>query len=444
MTESGTALPRAGTSVPGPTVSFGFNLGKIPDQGEDSDPILRIGRDLALLAVFDGMGGAGGTVYETPDGPRTGAYLASRVARDVVEQRMVELLEPDWYLDGRAAADDLRRSMKAALVERLAELKAPPSGLRSRLLRALPTTMALVALQRLEPGGERWACHVLSAGDSRAYVFDADGVHQLSTDDLRDPGDAMANLRHDSVVSNAVSADTDFDVRYRRVELEAPFLTVCATDGCFGYVRSPMHFEHLVLGHLRDARTTDAWSAGLQAEITAVTGDDAAMSALGVGADLGELKALFAPRIATLEAEAITPLDAAVDAVREAEATLEALRGREVETTADVWRTYKPGYERFLHQSDDAPEPEGPRPIPGPAAESAPGAPSQDTVGLEGASAEVPVGPSEEAAHSEDVAPDGPPQGSVPVPAPGAEATSPSPEPEPAPGGAPEPGSTPS
>ena len=88
------------------------------------------------------MGGAGGTVYETPDGPRTGAYLASRIARDVVERRMLDLLEPDWNLNGPAAAEDLRRSVKRALHDRLAELKAPPSGLRSRLLRALPTTMA--------------------------------------------------------------------------------------------------------------------------------------------------------------------------------------------------------------------------------------------------------------------------------------------------------------
>jgi hypothetical protein len=140
-----------GPAVLGPTVSFSFNLGKIPDQGEDADPILRDGRDLALVGVFDGMGGAGGTVYETPDGPRTGAYLASRLARDVVERRMVELLEPDWYLDGRAAAEDLRRSMKAALLDRLDELNAPKSGLRSRLLRALPTTMALVASSASSP-----------------------------------------------------------------------------------------------------------------------------------------------------------------------------------------------------------------------------------------------------------------------------------------------------
>ena len=86
-----------------------------PDQGEDSDPIVRDGRDLGLVAVFDGMGGAGGTVYQTPDGPRTGAYLASRVARDVVEQRMLRLLDPEWNLDGPAAARDLQRAVKQAL-----------------------------------------------------------------------------------------------------------------------------------------------------------------------------------------------------------------------------------------------------------------------------------------------------------------------------------------
>ena len=85
---------------------------------------------------------------------------------------MLTLLEPDWNLNGRATAEDLRRSVGEALVERLDELKAPASGLRSRLLRALPTTMALVALQRTQPGGATWACHVLWAGDSRAYAFE--------------------------------------------------------------------------------------------------------------------------------------------------------------------------------------------------------------------------------------------------------------------------------
>jgi serine/threonine protein phosphatase PrpC len=366
--------------TPGPTFSFGFNLGKIPDQGEDSDPILRDGPDLGLIAVFDGMGGAGGTVYDTPDGQRTGAYMASRIARDVVEERMLSLLEPDWNLNGEAAAADLRRSVQEALRERLTELKAPPSGLRSRLLRALPTTMTVIALQRTQPGGSEWSCHLLWAGDSRAYVFEAVGARQLTTDDLRDPGDAMANLTRDSVVSNALSADTDFHVNYRRVELHAPFVVTCVTDGCFGYVRTPMHFEHLVLSHLRSARSAAGWSAAMQQHIKAVTGDDAAMSMMGVGAGFKEFQALLAPRVAELEADFIQPIDDMDAAVRQAEQDLEALRQRQRETTSQIWSRYKPGYERYL-SVDSASEDvdEGVREEPDTEAPQVPGEPSGET-----------------------------------------------------------------
>ena len=332
----------------GPTISFAFNLGKIPDQGEDSDPILRDGPDLGLLGVFDGMGGAGGTVYETPEGRRTGAYLASRIARDVVEQRMLDLLEPDWHLNGKAAARNLQHAVQQALKQRLQELNPAPSSLRSRLIRALPTTMALVALQRTQPGGPTWAGHVFWAGDSRAYVFESRGASQLSTDDLRDPGDALANLRRDSVVSNALSADTEFHINYRRVELRSPFLVVCATDGCFGYVRTPMHFEYLVLSHLLEARNTEAWSSALQAEIAAVTGDDAAMSTLGVGADLKEFQKLFAPRVGELASDFIEPLDELSDAVTRAEQELRALQSRQLDEMTERWNRYKSEYERYL------------------------------------------------------------------------------------------------
>ncbi|HZB48067.1 MAG TPA: hypothetical protein VE547_03150, partial [Mycobacteriales bacterium] len=347
--EEPTAARPAPPSAAGPRVSFGFNLGKIPDQGEDSDPILRHGRELGLVAVFDGMGGAGGTVYETPDGPRTGAYLASRVARDVVEQRMVALLDPEWNLDGTAAAQDLQRSVRAALRTRLAELKAPASGLRSRLLRALPTTMALAALQRHEPGGDRWTCHLFWAGDSRVYVFlPGAGARQATLDDIRDRGDAMANLREDSVVSNAMAADTDFVVHHREVELTAPFLVVAATDGCFGYVPSPMHFEHLVLAALRDAPDTDGWSAAVQAAVSAVTGDDAAMATLGVGADHDGFRELFARRTAELEQRWIRPLDDLDTELREQERRLEELRATRHQRQAQLWAAYKPGYEEYL------------------------------------------------------------------------------------------------
>jgi hypothetical protein len=341
-------------SPAGPTLSFGFNLQKVPGQGEDSDPIVRDGRELGLVGVFDGMGGAGGTVYETPDGPRTGAYLASRVVRDVAEERMLALLDPEWNLDGPAAARDLRRSVRAALADTLAALNAPTSGLRSRLLRALPTTMALMALQRREPRKGRWAGHVFWSGDSRVYVFDpAAGAHQLTRDDLRDRGDALVNLRQDSVVSNAMSADTDFVVHHHQVELTAPFLAVAATDGCFGYVRSPIHFEHLVLAALRDSTDTESWSRLTQQRIAAVTGDDAAMAVLGIGADHHEFQQLFADRTSEIEQRCVNPLDALESEVRRAEQALTEARRRHAALQTSLWAAYKPAYEQHLGPEED-------------------------------------------------------------------------------------------
>jgi serine/threonine protein phosphatase PrpC len=341
----------------GPTISFAFNSQKIPEHGEDSDPILRDGPDLGLLGVFDGMGGAGGTVYETPAGPRSGAYLGSRIARDVVESRMVQLLVPDWNLKGAAAAEDLRRSVQEALQSAVADLKAPQSRLKSRLLRALPTTMAVIGLQRAGRNGATWACHAFWAGDSRAYVLTAEGAKQLTLDDLRDTGDALENLRRDSVVSNAMSADVDFTVQYRRIDLEAPFLLVCATDGCFGYLPSPMHFERLLLEALSSARSVEGWSKAVQREIAAVTGDDASMAVLGVGTDLAGFKRMLAPRLRALEEEFVRPVDELASAVQRAEQDLAALRQRQAADLAARWTRYKGAYEQHL-RAPTAPEPE--------------------------------------------------------------------------------------
>ena len=74
----------------------------------------------------------------------------------------------------------------------------------------------------------------------------------------------MANLREDSVVSNALSADTAFVVQHHQVDVTPPFLIVAATDGCFGYWPTPMHFERFLLSTLMPATDPESWSAALQ------------------------------------------------------------------------------------------------------------------------------------------------------------------------------------
>jgi serine/threonine protein phosphatase PrpC len=338
------------------SVSFKFCTAKVAGEGEDADPILRVGADLGLLGVFDGMGGAGGRVYDTPDGRHTGAYIASRFARNVVERLMIELIKPEWNLDGHATAAELHRVLASSLAARLAELKAPETTLRSKLVKALPTTMALAVLQRTSPPALAYTCHVFWAGDSRAYVVDPEtGLMQLTTDDLRSGGDAMRNLSDDSVMSNCISADTEFHINHRQVDLQAPFLLVCATDGCFAYVRSPMHFEHLLLSTLGEARDVGAWQKGLERAVTAITGDDAALALLGLGADFTGFKKLFREPTEEVGRRYIDPLDELDGQVQRAEQELTGLRARRTEFGGELWGAYKPGYERYLA----APEPAG-------------------------------------------------------------------------------------
>jgi len=332
-----------------PSVSFKFCTAKVAGEGEDADPILRVGPDLGLVGVFDGMGGAGGTVYDTPDGRHTGAWIASRFARNVVERLMLELIKPEWNLDGPATAAELQRVLASSLAARLADLKAPETTLRSKLVKALPTTMTLAVLQRTDPAAGTYACHLFWAGDSRAYVADpAAGLMQLTTDDLRSGGDAMRNLSDDSVMSNCISADTQFHINHRQVEVQAPFLLLCATDGCFAYVRSPMHFEHLLLSTLQDARDAESWRQALEAAVAAITGDDSSLALLGVGTDFGGFKKLFKDRTAEVERRYIEPLDELDSHMRRAEQELADLRARRTELGGELWSAYKNDYERYL------------------------------------------------------------------------------------------------
>jgi len=114
-----------------------------------------------------------------------------------------------------------------------------------------------------------------------------------------------------------------------------------------------MHFEQLVLSELRDADDVDAWSAAIQRRVVAITGDDAAMATLGVGADFDELRSLFAERIVDLEERFTAPLDDLDQQVIAKEQELLVIRSRRDEQRQALWSAYKSDYERYLVEPDD-------------------------------------------------------------------------------------------
>ena len=120
----------------------------------------------------------------------------------------------------RPPREDLHRSVQQALEERLRSSTRRPAVCAPGCCVLFPTTMAALRPAADAAGRCRLGRPCASGPATRGLMSsNPSGAHQLTTDDLRDPGDALTNLRQDSVVSNAMSADTDFHVNYRRVEL---------------------------------------------------------------------------------------------------------------------------------------------------------------------------------------------------------------------------------
>jgi hypothetical protein len=110
---------------------------------------------------------------------------------------------------------------------------------------------------------------------------------------------------------------------------------------------------------MQAAQDVPGWQQALQAKVTAITGDDAAIALLGLGADLDGFKKLFKDRTEEVGRRFIDPLDELEGQVHQAEQQLAGLRARRAELGAELWGSYKGGYERY-------------RAVPEPAGEEAP------------------------------------------------------------------------
>lgn len=261
------------------TLTLMFNVEKASAKGEDADPVVVRTDGYDVIGVFDGMGGAGAALCEGPAGRRTGAFYASALARGFVRdiaQRDRPLLT---YGTPGEIAGHIYEEVATKLNESAALLSMPISKLRSALLRRLPTTAAVAVVRK---GGTEVL--VFWAGDSRVYVLSPDlGLSQLTRDHLRDDGDAMANLERDAPLANCIHADRTFSIGWRTFQPKGKYLVIACTDGCFGFVATPMHFEERLLNTMAAAMSMDEWRNQLISSLGEITGDDMSMAVLAVG-----------------------------------------------------------------------------------------------------------------------------------------------------------------
>lgn len=257
------------------------------NNGEDAY-YYAVGEGASVVGAFDGSGGSGARRYERWLG-KTGAYLASRVFAGAVR---------DWYIAGDEllGAQDAAARLKDRAVSYLTTAKDACGGtsrIRGSLSKDFPTTCALVVLRRAGEGLEALS---LYAGDSRCYMLDAQGLHQLSRDDLFEL-DAFENLSADGAMTNVVNASSPFEMHAHVVPVEGPCVLFAASDGCFGYLHTPMEFEYLLLETLDAAASPAEWERKLHAEFKVVANDDYTLCGLSVGYGSFEtLKQVFSSR----------------------------------------------------------------------------------------------------------------------------------------------------
>jgi hypothetical protein len=302
---------------------------KVAGKGEDAEPAMRVHRSgRGLLAVFDGTGGAGSaSARRLPDGSDlSGAYVASRLSKEVAEGWIVDTVAQEGAVDPNVLRDRLAH----ALADETTYPDVPKSTMKGSLQRVLPTTMAAVAFAATDQAVEAEA---LWAGDSRCYALSpGGGLQVLTVDDTRET-DALELIRNDQPMSNLICADRPFTINRLAYRLRQPVVLLAATDGCFGYVRTPAHFEHLLLDSLAGASSLAGWAAELVESVGAIAADDCSFSlaAFGFGT-FAELQAAMRPRLDFLAEQHWAPFQRAGSAEE-----AEALRGRSWEAYRDLY-----------------------------------------------------------------------------------------------------------
>lgn len=223
--------------------------------------------DSGIIAVFDGCGGSGARKHDDYNN-HSEAFMAARLCSgalyECIQQHFPVNISPDVF--ARQIVEPYLTDVIKANIP-----TEKTNSIKIKGMRTLPSTMA-AALIRMERGKEL-SVSPIWAGDSRVYILDSTGLSQLTIDDSNQP-DPMEGLYDDGTLTNVICVDKPVHLNCSTFIIKPPFIVIAATDGCFGYVSSPMEFEGMILHTMLESSSIAQWEDNLKKLIASYAGDD--------------------------------------------------------------------------------------------------------------------------------------------------------------------------
>lgn len=303
---------------------FALNCEMIESNGEDNF-FYSLNELFGIVSVLDGCGGLGSVKYPGFK-LKTGAYIASRVGAIALKEWF------NYVCDNITNIKDIDvlqlKNIIDNTMQTLSKDQKPAIKIKGSMTKTFPTTLAaaLIAVDKKQ-------IHVKSiwAGDSRVYVLDKKGLAQLTKDDVNGE-DALSNLFGDGTLTNVVSASGNYELHQQDITFEYPCTVFAATDGCFGYIPTPMQFEYIMLLSLKEADCFEQWKENIQNNLKPISGDDYTICLSSWGFKTFDiLKSYYASRTDFMFNNYILPLEDA-----------------DYDAKAKLWKKYQIDYCRYL------------------------------------------------------------------------------------------------
>ena len=359
---------------------------KVIGEGQDGLPVVITDNtnDNGVIAVFDGLGGAGsGKVFLDHAEAVAGARVASNLLattfmalsdalesdkgfgecfnlamiRDTIAQlgeedscykRIMTAEQIDTL--GRFVIDEVDSLIDNIFWETSNSLTtATSSRLKSNLTRMLPTTMA-GAWYSVK--GTDVKISSFWSGDSRGYLLGPNGLQQLTVDHAKSNTDAYEALKSDSTMAHYISEKTPNTLSFNHVTVSSgKCLLVVATDGAFDYLPTPMHFELKLLESIQESSHFAHICKILYQKLEGIAGDDISVVISPIGLNcFDDIKKALQKRTESLT-EFVSRFDEITGDINNAKKVVDYLELEKKHFADSFWENeYKKFYESYLNK----------------------------------------------------------------------------------------------